>query len=96
MLEAKPLLESEVATVITRVLKDCGRFPPNATPWQQGRNVFEGLELRPDGSVRLWWQRHLATSPYQFSRAKALGFHELNKSRRTVCPERVDGAASWN
>ncbi len=54
MLGAEPVRECEVPTVIKRVLKDCGRFPPDATPWQQGQNVFEGhfLEVRPDGRLR--------------------------------------------
>jgi len=77
-----PVLKSEVSSVVLRVLKDSGRFPPEAAPWQQGRNVFEGyfLEPLPDGTVRLWCQRHLATNPYQLAQQIHSDFSDLNRA----------------
>jgi hypothetical protein len=82
ILGMKPVLESEVATVIKRVLEDRGRFPPHATPWQQGHNVFEGhfLELHSSGRARLWWQRHLATNPYQLAEQRYWDFSDVERA----------------
>jgi hypothetical protein len=62
------------------VLKESGRFPLHASPWQQGQSVFEGhfLELLATGAVRLWCQRHLATNPYQLAQQKHWDFTDLN------------------
>jgi len=82
MLGSEPVRASEVANVIARVLKNCGKFPPDATPWQQGRNVFEGhfLEVLRDARVRLWWQRHLATNPYQLAEQRHWDFSNSNRA----------------
>jgi hypothetical protein len=88
------ILKSEVVTAISRVLKDSGRFPPNATPWQQDHAVFEGhfLELLPDGRVRLWWQRGLATSPQQLAEQRRWEFPDAAHAIEDLVAKEWGGA----
>jgi hypothetical protein len=64
-----PVRRSEIESAVLRLLRESGHFPPNARPWREGENVFEGhfLELLPNGGVRLWWQRHFATDPHELA-----------------------------
>lgn len=59
MLGSDTVSVKEVAAVVKRLLEKTGVFPPNAKPWQPGESIFEGFFLmkRPNGKVRLAWQR---------------------------------------
>jgi hypothetical protein len=72
----EPILLSEVASAILRMLTNSGRFPPNAAEWQPGGAVFEGHFLRvlAEGTVRLSWQRAFPTNPYQVADQGHLDF----------------------
>jgi hypothetical protein len=81
MLESMPLQKSEIASAIKRFLEKSGHFPANARPWHRGQNVFEGhfLELLPNGTVRLWWQRHPATNPSQLAEQNYCDFADIGR-----------------
>lgn len=65
-----------------RVLNEIGHFPPNARHWKEGDNVFEGhfLELLPNGSVTLWWQRHQPINPNQLAEKGQSEFVNMNRA----------------
>jgi len=69
MLGSDPVLVEEVAAVVKRLLETNGVFPPNAKPWQPGEIVFEGFFLvkRPNGKVRLDWQRSNPIKPNELA-----------------------------
>jgi hypothetical protein len=79
ILVSMPVQKSEILSAVKRLLDNSGRFPPNARLWHQGQNVFEGhfLELLPNGTVRLWWQRHHATNPSQLAEQKHWDFADI-------------------
>jgi hypothetical protein len=69
MLASNPVSVEEVAAIVKRLLEKNDVFPPNAKPWQPGEIVFEGFFLakRPNGKVRLSWQRGNAIRPYELA-----------------------------
>jgi hypothetical protein len=69
MLASHPVSVEEVAAAVKRLLEKDDVFPPNAKPWQPGEIVFEGFFLvkRPNGDVRLAWQRSNPIKPYELA-----------------------------
>jgi hypothetical protein len=69
MLGSDPVLVEEVAAIVKRLLEANGVFPPNAKLWRPGEIVFEGFFLvkRPNGKVRLAWQRSNPIKPNELA-----------------------------
>ena len=81
-LGSEPVLKSEIASKILSALETYDRFPLSAAPWRPGECVFEGLflEVIPDGTVRLWWQRALAKNPYQLAGQGCMDFTDSTQA----------------
>ena len=81
MLGSMPVQKSEILSAVKRFLDNSGHFPPDARPWHQGQNVFEGyfLELLPNRTVRLWCQRSHAINPSQLAEQKHQDFADVGR-----------------
>jgi hypothetical protein len=72
----------EVACVVSRFLQRDGVFPPAAKQWQPGQTVFEGFFLlkRPDGTVRMTWQRSHPIRPSELAECNSSDFDNADKA----------------
>ena len=90
---------SEVAAVVSRILKETGYFPPNARPWQEGNVVHEGaiLEKLSRGGFRLTLQRSHPIAPKVLAEKKESDFDDVGAAIKAFIqaewPKGIDGIA---
>ena len=85
-LGSDPLKESEVAAVVSLVLKKTGAFPEGAKPWSPGHVVDERtiLQSLPGGKLRLIQQRASAIDPRSLAQQKLTDFSDVESAIRSL------------
>jgi hypothetical protein len=92
-LRSNPLNTSEVAAVITSVLKRIGSFPEKAKPWIQGQIVDERtiLQKLPGGKLRLIQQRANPIAPTVLDQQTLTEFSDVESAVKSYIETEWDG-----